>query len=178
MKLWELLPEFYLLSPEVMNLQDAVGLQVERFLQARDEMLLQLDVSTATWGLRIWEEAYGLPTDVSRPDEYRRARILSKMRGQGATTPKMIQQVAESFSNGLVEVLEYPEEYRFEVKFVSIYGRPPNLDDLAAALEEIKPAHLAYTFVFLYRTYGELEEHTHLALEPYTHQQLREEEIA
>ena len=115
MKLWELLPEFYLHSPEVMNLQDAVGLQVERFLQARDEMLLQLDVSTATWGLRIWEEAYGLPTDVSRPDEYRRARILSKMRGQGATTPKMIQQVAESFSNGLVEVLEYPEEYRFEV---------------------------------------------------------------
>ena len=75
-------------------------------------------------------------------------------------------------------MLEDPARYHFDIRFVGSRGIPPNMDDLTAALEEIKPAHLAYTFVFLYRTYGELEEHTHLALEPYTHQQLREEEIA
>lgn len=177
MNLMELLPGFYLHSPEVTSFQRAVGLSLEEVLRARDDLLLQLDLATATWGLKYWEAAYGIPTDVSRPEEYRRTRIMSKMRGQGVTTPGMIQKLAESFSNGQVEVVEYPSQHRFEVKFVSVYGRPPNLDDLAAALEESKPAHLAYTFVFLYRTHGELEEHTHLALEPYTHQQLREEEI-
>ena len=72
----------------------------------------------------------------------------------------MIQNVAESFSNGAVDVLEYPAEYRFEIKFTGTLGIPPNLDDLSAALEEIKPAHLAYDYIILYRTWGELEEKT------------------
>lgn len=177
MDLKELLPGFYRASPEMTALQAGFAGPAADLWQAYDQLMAQLDIQTATWGLRLWEEQYGLETDVAKPLAERRARILSKARGQGVTTVGMIQNVAESFVNGAVEVMELPNEYQFQVKFVSIYGRPPNLDDVAAAIEEIKPAHLGYTFVFLYRTHRELASHTHRELAQYTHLQLREEEL-
>lgn len=49
------------------------------------------------------------------------------------TTVAMIQNVAESFSNGTVAVTEFPSRYRIEIKFVGSIGTPPNMDDLTAA---------------------------------------------
>ena len=86
----------------------------------------------------------------------------------GATTVAMIQNVAESFYNGQVAVEEQPEAYRFDIRFLSSIGVPPNLDDLSAALEEIKPAHLAYDYIIIYRTWGELEDKTWGELESRT----------
>ena len=144
------------------------GQQTEALWTAENGLIDQLDVNKATWGLSCWEASLGLDVDVSRPDAYRRTRILSKLRGQGATTVAMIQNVAESFYNGQVAVEEQPEAYRFDIRFLSSIGVPPNLDDLSAALEEIKPAHLAYDYIILYRTWGELEEKTWGELESRT----------
>lgn len=135
---------------------------------AHDDFTAQLWPTTATWGLAVWEEALGLATDAAKDTQYRRTRIVSKLRGSGPVTVEMLRNVAASFSGGEVEVIEYPEEYRFEVKFVGTIGIPPNMDDLSAAIEEVKPAHLAYTCVIVYRlwreiggrTWGELAAHT------------------
>jgi len=177
MGLIDLLPEYYKNSPQVVELQGAFEHWTEALKAARDDLLAQLNVETATWGLSIWEKALGLETDVNKPYEYRRTRIMSKLRGAGTTTKQMIKNVAESFSNGQVEIIEYNEENRFEVKFVGTIGIPPNMDDLTAAIEEIKPAHLAYTFVYVYRTHGQLSEYTHEQLAAYTYQTLREGDI-
>lgn len=177
MSLIDLLPGFYKNSTQVIELQGAFEHWTEALKAARDDLLVQLNVETATWGLSIWEKALGLETDVTKPYEYRRTRIMSKLRGAGTTTKKMIQNVAESFSNGQVEIIEYNEENRFVVKFVGQIGIPPNMNDLTAAIEEIKPAHLAYSFEYTYRTYGELTAYTHEQLSAYTHQTLREGEM-
>ena len=173
MALMDLLPEWYKKSPQVVELQGAFNHWTEAISAARDELIAQLNVATATWGLALWERELGLETDVSRPYEYRRTRVMSKLRGTGATTKAMIQNVAESFSNGEVAIIEHSGENRFEVKFVGTLGIPPNLDDLAAAIEEIKPAHLAYSFVFIYRTHAELSPYTHEELSAYTYEELR-----
>lgn len=173
MPLIDLLTPNYTESPEVVELQEAFSTQVEAIAAAKEDLQKQLDVATATWGLSYWEKAYGLKTDLSKPYDYRRTRILSKMRGQGSTTKAMIQNMAESFSNGQVEVIEYNDEYRFEVKFTGTLGIPPNMEDLTAALEEIKPAHLAYTYVIIYRTHLQLMQYTHEQLAAYTHDQLK-----
>lgn len=177
MPLIDTLTPNYKNSPEVVEIQGAFNTQVEAITAAKEDLFAQLDVATATWGLALWEKAYGLIIDVSKPYDYRRTRIISKMRGQGSTTNAMIQNVAESFSNGQVDILEYPSEYRFEVKFTGTLGIPPNMEDLTAAIEDIKPAHLAYAYVILYRTHIQLVEYTHTQLAAYTHKQLREEEI-
>lgn len=173
MALMDLLPEWYRKSPQVVELQGAFDHWAEALAAARDELLAQLNVATATWGLELWERDLGLDTDVSRPLEYRRARIMSKLRGLGTTTKSMIQNVAESFTNGEVAIIEYSRENRFEVKFVGTLGIPPNLDDLTAAINEIKPAHLAYSFIFFYRTHDGLAPFTHAQLGAYTHEELR-----
>ena len=115
----------------------------------------------------------GLETDVSKTYAYRRERIMSKLRGSGTTTTAMIQNVAESFSNGEVTIIEYNDEHKFEVKFTGTIGMPLNMDDLTAAIEEIKPAHLAYTYVYIYTTNQTLSAYSHAQLSAYSHYQLR-----
>lgn len=146
------------------GLEAAMAVQEAR----HDDFVAQLWPTTATWGLSTWEEALGLSTYAAKDVEHRRTRIVSKLRGSGPVTAAMLQNVAASFSGGEVEIIEYPQEYRFEVKFVGTIGVPPNMDDLSAAIEEIKPAHLAYAYVIVYRlwkevkgrTWGELAAHT------------------
>ena len=168
------LPEFYQSHIETIDLQLAFEVAVSDLQEARDDFMAQLDIETATWGLDLWwEPMYGIQTDIEKPYEYRRSRIISKMRGAGTTTKELVKNVAESFSNGEVEVIEYPGEYRFEVKFVGTLGIPPNMGDLTDAIDEIKPAHLAYTYVIIYRTHGELKVKTHIQLSAYTHETLK-----
>ena len=172
MNLLEYLPDVYG-GPEVRAIQGALDDQVKALWAARDGLFDQLNVETATWGLETWERALGLTVDVSKPYDYRRSRIKSKLRGQGTTTVAMIQSVAESFSNGQVDVIEQPGAYHFDVKFTGTIGIPPNMDDLTAAIEEIKPAHLEYDYIIIFRTYGQLRKYTHAQLAQYTHETLR-----
>lgn len=144
MDLMELLPGFYRASPEMTALQAGFAGPVEDLWQAYDSLMAQLDIQTATWGLRLWEEQYGLDTDVTRPLEERRARLLSKVRGQGTTTAALIQNVAESFVGGTVEVLESPASYWFELAVREAGERQSDLRGLAQAVEEIRPAHLGF----------------------------------
>ena len=168
------LPENYRSSPEAAELQEAFQRWAERLHEERDSLFEQFDVKTATWGLRLWEEALGIEAEPSRPYAFRRARVESKLRGLGTTTAAMVKNVAESFSNGAVEVVEHHGECRFEVVFVGTVGIPPNMDDLTAAIEEIKPAHLAYGYAYLYRTWGMVGHLTWDDAGAYTWDQLRE----
>ena len=168
MKLAEYLPRFWDKSAEVIAIQQAMEPSVAEAWAARDGLLDQLNVQTATWGLECWERSLGLEVGAGKSTDFRRSRIVSKLRGQGTTTVAMIKNVAESFSNGEVEVLEHPEEYRFEIKFVGTIGVPPNMEDLTAAIEEIRPAHLAYDYIIIYYTWGEIAGRTWDELEVYT----------
>lgn len=161
-------PDFYSGSAEFIDLQEALEPELLALWEAREDFLAQLDVETATWGLQYWEAALGIATEPDKDTDYRRSRVKSKLRGVGATTAAVIQNVAESFSNGETEVAEYPEQNRIAIKFVGTVGTPPNLDDLTAALREILPAHLAWEYIILYelwqaltvKTWGQLAEKT------------------
>lgn len=146
MKLIELLPDYYQKSAETADLQNAIGVEIEKARAAADDLLAQLNVDTATWGLNLWENAYGLQAQVSESLDIRRRRIKSKRRAIGTTTVEKIRSTAQSFSDsdGIVEVTEHNPEYRFEIRYIETLGLPPDMKDLTAAIEEIKPAHLAY----------------------------------
>jgi len=159
--LTEYLPDSYADSPEVVRIQTAIQEQVTALRSARDSLMEQLLVNTATWGLNAWERALAVKTDAAAPVAYRRTRILSKLRGAGTTTVAMIKNVAESFSSGEVDIIEDPAEYRIDIKFIGTLGIPPNMDDLTAAIEEIKPAHITYGYIFTYMTWAMFESYNH-----------------
>lgn len=171
------LPELYRSIPFA-ELQRVLGEMCRRAGADLELTLRQLWPQTASgWGLELWETAYGIPIDVSKDEAFRRTRVISKLRGQGTPTVELIQAVAASFANGQVDVIEHNDQYYFVVKFVSVLGVPPNIDDLTAAINEIKPAHLAFVYEYLFRQWGLLKPHKWGQLATRTWKDLREGQL-
>jgi len=102
------------------------------------------------------EKDVGLAPDTGADIETRRGRVMSKLRGTGTVTKSMMKNVAASFVNGDIEIIEYPSEYCFAVKFTSRTGIPYNISDIQAMIEEIKPAHLAVEYIFTYKLWQDI----------------------
>lgn len=130
-------------------------------------------VTSDAEGLAMWERYLGIPTDTAQNATVRKEVILSKMRGYGTTTVQMIKTVSEAYANGEVDVTEDNAHYTFSITFISQKGKPQALDQLKAAIDEIKPAHLGVNYIFIYTTHDELTELTHNALAAYTHEGVR-----
>lgn len=171
------LPESYADSPEMTMLQETLQQETDAVWAARGSLAEQLDPRTATWGLDLWEAAFGIVPDPAKDLEFRRTRVVAMIRGSGTVTPAHIIEVAESFSNGTVQVNEFPRENRIEIEFTGTLGIPPNIEDLQTVLEMIIPAHLAWSFVIHYRTHAQLTGYTHGQLAAYTHNTIREEDL-
>lgn len=128
-----------------------------QFIEANiDDIKKQLNVDTATWGLAIYEKELKIKTDLSKPLAERRSVIKSKERGTGKVDAKLIQIVAEAYSNGEV-IVDF--NGIIIVRFVGTRGIPPNLQDLEKTIEEIKPAHLPFIFEFSYLTWNEFDNY-------------------
>lgn len=144
------LPEYYQDSIEVLAIMGGHEYALDRSNLSADDLLNQLFVETATWGLEHWERIFGIETVLNKPINERRYFLLAKMRGYGSMTKKKLAEVAGAFYGGDVVITDEPESYRVRVKFVSSYGVPPNLDDVAKALGELIPAHLELVFDYSY----------------------------
>ena len=70
----------------------------------------------------------------------------------------MINNTAEAFRGGEVDIIENFEDYSFIVKFVGVKGIPQNITLFKQMIEEIKPAHLSYELAFTYTTWGMIQE--------------------
>ncbi|WP_055107263.1 YmfQ family protein [Paenibacillus ihumii] len=166
-ELFSYLPGYYETSRVMRGDMDAKGAEMDLLYRALDETLEQFFVKTATWGLDRWEQELGIETDLTKPLEQRRAVVESKLRGAGQFTGRLVKNVAEAYDGGTVDVFFQPEEWSFTIKFIDTIGIPPNLDDLKAVIEELKPAHLAVEYEFSYllirdiqavMTLGELQQ--------------------
>lgn len=174
MNLIDLLPSFYHESDFVKAFMSSQTIEADLLKASVEDLVANLYVKTATWGLAYFEEELGLYTDISKPYEERRERIMAKKRGNGTTTVKMLKDTALAFDCGEVDVQERFNEYKFILKFVSQKGRPKNLEDFKNMVDEIKPCHLAYEFEFIYNTHNDLKNKTHEYLSNYTHLDIRE----
>lgn len=106
-----------------------------------EDLLNQCFVSTATWGLSIWEEELGIVTNLQRSYTERRNKILGKLRGQGTATKHSIQVIAETYADKADVILSNPD-YSFLIDLISSSGFQYSLEDLYETIEDIKPAHL------------------------------------
>jgi hypothetical protein len=152
--LLEYLPSFYHNSDVIKSFMESNSIEVDTLKAYIEDLIKNLYIKTATWGLDLFEEELGLATDKSISYEERRERILAKKRGNGTTTKAMIKNTAEAFSGGEVEVIENFNDYSFVVKFVGIKGIPKNLTLFKNMIEEIKPAHLNYELAFTYTVWS------------------------
>jgi len=173
MELMALLPGFYDTNETMIRLQSILSAETESLDTGLSQIISECFVSTASAMLSRYEKFYGLEIDVSKTDTFRRERIKAKIAGAGTTTKQMIIENAKSFSNGEVEVTEDNSNSRFTIKFVGTLGIPGNLADLKLTIEEIKPAHLAVTYEYVYNTWGNLNALTWGQAGAYTWEQIR-----
>ena len=174
MNLIDKLPSFYHNSDFVKAYMSSQNAEYSFIKESIEDLVNNLYVNTATWGLDYFEEKLGLQTDKSKSYEERRERIKAKKRGNGTTTIKMLKDTALAFECGEVEVTEMYNDYMFKLKFTSEKGRPKNLEDFKNAIDEIKPAHLAYILEFIFNTHQQLKPKTHQELSQFVHQEIRE----
>lgn len=162
------MPGYYKTSKVIDNLNNANSSELNNYHQKLEDVFNQFFINTADYSLERWEKELGLVVDNSYNTDFRRSRILSKLRGQGTVTISLIKNVSESYSNGEVDVIENNPDYSFTIKFVGLKGIPPNLDDLKKAIDDIKPAHLNVIYEFTYNpwsyaktlTWGGVKENT------------------
>lgn len=105
----------------------------------------QFFVSTATWGLILWENDLFIPTNESDSDEVRRLRIWQKLQSKQTSTIQFLTNLLNKFvstKDGTITELYSEYKLRFEVQD----GTIDNFTDLLAAINQWKPAHLGYFF--------------------------------
>lgn len=151
------LPEYYGTSAIMGAIVDQQAAELDKLYQTLDEVLKQYFVQTATWGLDLWEMELGLPVRYQLPDNERRGFILSRIRGIGTATRSTVEQVAESFGNGSMDIIEDFQAYRIIVRFAEKTGIPSNIQDLQTALREVVPAHLDIQYEYNHLTWDNLE---------------------
>jgi uncharacterized protein YmfQ (DUF2313 family) len=183
----EYLPRYYEDIREARAIIDSDSDAISELNVAIDDVLDQLYVDRATWGLAIWERFVGLPSaaNYSLWDtmsqrsvlfdilEYktwnlieksytasldeRRAAVKSRLRGTGTVTKDMLKSVCASYTGGTVDITEIADEYRVQIVFADVAGVPSNMDALQAVVRDIMPAHLEIEYVYRYLRWTELD---------------------
>lgn len=112
-----------------------------------NDLLDQLFIDTATWGLDYFEEFLNIIPKANDDYQTRRTRIKILLNAHDASTIKFMTDLANKFlTDNSAKIIEHNSEYWFEV-FFNIDGLI-SLEDLRAAIELYKPAHLGFKIVF------------------------------
>ena len=106
-----------------------------------------------------YEKFMNLEADSRLSLQDRRERILFRLLSKRIFSPDNLKEQARIFTNGEIEVTEIFNEYYFIIKFTSIYGIPPNLNNFINFIELNKPAHLGYKIVYSYMTWDEFDRY-------------------
>lgn len=149
-KLTDQMPERYLNSPEVGAAAGILWVLGEAFRDCVLDWLEQLTIDTATWGLKYWEQAYGVMPQITDTVEERRGRVKAKMRSPQTVTAAMLENLTDSYINGQSVVTELPRQHKVQIQFNGDYGIPSNLESLTAALLEVLPSHVTYEYLYRY----------------------------
>lgn len=135
----ELLPSYFSQLKQMREIAKSQGTQLDKLELNINDLLNQGFIKTATWGLRHWEERYGLPIlEDGLNYEERRQRVMTKKRSNKADLVDILRAIEPTLElawGGLT--LPF---------YITFYGDNYNFGELIRVLEEEKPSHLNYSF--------------------------------
>ena len=131
-------------SKVTLYLFQALGTVLEKETDfVRNDLILQMFPQTATWGLKYWEDEYGVVTDLSKTLEERRAYFMSTVFfSKPPMTPKRLEDNIKSLTGFDCKITERIAPNTFEVR---IRGYVKDLTTVRKELDAKAPAHLIYT---------------------------------
>lgn len=169
------LPFFYD-NPIITPIQNSFGSEADILHEEVLNTLNQFFIDSATHWLDKWENMLCMKNN-NFDIQTRRENIKARIRSRGTTNINTIKNIAESYSNGEVDIIVDNANYSFKIKFIGSLGIPAAFDELNRTINEIKPCHLAHSYEYTYNANSDLSTKTHQQLKIYTHKQLREVKI-
>lgn len=137
------LPPYYQESPEANAIMRGNASEIERKRAEAQDLLDQMFVSTATWGLGYWDRVLDLAPAPRMDTSQRRARIIAKLNGTAPATVKNLENVVNAYiKDGSAKIYEIHGEYRFEAELSAHELADSGI--IYREINELKPAHLEF----------------------------------
>lgn len=118
---------------------EVMGAEIDFSVQKFNELKLQASPETATWGLKYWEQRYGIYPEEIVPIEERRRKIISRRIARLPMNPAKMGKILSAAYGREAKVEENVAPYTFGVAFGG--GSPVDIAGVLAHIQKIKPAH-------------------------------------
>lgn len=123
---------------------EVMGIEMNQARQLVESLREQCFLEYCTWGMRYWEQRYGIEPDESKDLETRRAAVMAKRGQRGSMTPAALEEILEALTGRNVTVDEDGGNYSFKISI----DEGTNVVDYLAVIKKtdtVKPSHLGYT---------------------------------
>lgn len=141
-RMYNMVSPIYENSKIALYLYNALGTVMSKDIDfVKGDFIAQIFPQTATWGLRYWEDEYGIITDESKSIQQRRQNLMNVLYSNKPITPYRIKQIVYSIT-GLDSDVE--ENTAPNTITISIYGYVPNITELITVFNKKIPAHINY----------------------------------
>lgn len=108
---------------------------------ADGDFIAQMFPQTVTWGIRLWEDEYGITPDERKTIQQRRQSLMSIMYKNKPITPYRIRQMVYAATGKESDIQENASTNTITI---NIHGYVSNLTVLKEELNRKLPAHLNY----------------------------------
>lgn len=133
------LPLYYKKSKVVQDIYDAAEKAIDIWQADIDNAIAGFYI-TKTSDFTLHEKDVGI-TAASTDPKRRRANVIARLQGNGILTVEELKTLIEAYGEN-VDVSEDYSNYTVQIVFSNCEGQPKNIDDILAAIEEVKPAHI------------------------------------
>jgi hypothetical protein len=167
------LPEFYL---EILEMQEILKAESQELQILHDEVNEVLNASfitrTSEKTIKLWERQFNLNLEGFNSLEDKQQEILTKMLGFAKLSCSKIQSIVLTKTG--YKSTAGVENSDIVITYDDIgYPNDDGQAYIKSYIEQLKPAHLGFRVVFIFRKHETLRPYTHEHLSQYSHYQIR-----
>ena len=154
MSMMERLPYYYRKSEVVKELYRVIQLLLDKLSAgaAAEEMRLFI---TTTDDFTLHEKDVRL-SEIVADNETKRSRVLAKLQGYNLLTKEELERYIKIYDKTGCTVTEDFANYTINIVFSGRTGVPYNIDEIKAAVDEVKPAHIKVEYGYIKNTWNDI----------------------
>jgi hypothetical protein len=152
----EKLPRYYRKSTVVADLYDVIQKLIDKVTADISAEDLRLFITT-TDDFTLHENDVGL-FEINADNETKRSRVIARIQGNNLLTKSELERLIKIYDKTGCTITEDFTNYTVTVLFSGRTGVPYNLEQIQAAIDEVKPAHIKIEYEFQHNTWGEVKK--------------------
>lgn len=140
------LPPFLRKDKQFQETNNSDSEEHEKIRLELQELLDQLFIKSATWGLDYWEKLLGIESTEGTDIGLRRKEVIYRLKKPGSVTNAFLTKLINQFiSDNAGFIIPYNEEYRIEILYHG--GTILDYSKLRDAINLYIPAHIGYKLI-------------------------------